>query len=94
MISPWPRLGDRVRRYGPDLSALAKVPILKPRHRELVHAGQGHPLVHFSPQPELLLSLNPTDTTQVSLKKCSCQVGNWTSISPWRRVPCGAADGR
>jgi hypothetical protein len=74
MVSPWPPLGDRVRMYGPDLSALAKVPILRPRHRELVRAGQGHPLVHFPPQPELLLSLNSTDITQVSLTKCSYQV--------------------
>jgi len=34
--------------------------------------------VHFSSQPELFLSPKPPNSCH---KKCSCQVGKWTSIS-------------
>ena len=47
---------------------------------------QGLTLVHFSAQPEPFLSLKSTETTSVSLKKCSRQAETWTSVSPWVQV--------
>jgi len=46
---------------------------------------QGLTLVHLSAQPKPFLSLNTLKSPEMSLKKCSLEAEQWTSVSPCLR---------
>ena len=56
-----------------------------PEARQEVADDQGLTLVHFSAQPEPLLSPKLHETTRYFPRKCSRQAEKWTSVSPCRR---------